>query len=416
MNHSVSRIESVNISSLTYGRVFALFINAILMVDMVRMVSNNNVSFVTLVQYTIYIGVALYVYWKIVFENGFKIDKSYFIWLILILIIPLVSYFVCSEICRFYSYFIMFIILRILPGIYLGSRADKYGVDITINSLIKYRFIWLAYAVVGCIWIPAHTSTWNQYSMTYGYNLVIPACLVFFYFIRTLDVKYLIYTGIFCIFILLRGSRGALLCFLVFALLAYIMVKRERKDNGKIAKILFVSIIGIVVLLFFDVIMLALYKVFPSSRTLYFLSGIFTNGTVSFDTGRFDIQALYWEAIQSNPLKINGIFSDRIYYSSVRGAALDITNHPHNLIIEILYQFGVPLGTLVLIYLFFISAKSIAIASKSDDPEMTGFLLMLSAIGIFKLFLSASYLLSVEFFIYMGYARAVIKTAGNTGG
>lgn len=388
--------EVIDKQEIKYADMFALFINAVLLVDMIRMFTNSTIA-VNIVQYGIYISCALYGYLQLLYYKKMKIDKKLF-WIISItILISFISYIVCPEVIKAYSYYVAFFFTRIIPALYFTIYSNNRKLILTFEKLKKYRFIWLFYAIVGFIWIPLHTNSWNQYSMTYGYNLLIPFCIVSYCFIRYRKIKWLLYTIIFSVFMLLRGSRAAVLCLVVFVVLAYIMINKDSLNISKMTKIIILLIAGIFASINFKTIMSLLSNIFPSSRTLALLS---TN--IKFDSGRSNIQSLYWKAIKSHPFRFNGIFSDRIYYSNVTGHVYNMTNYPHNFIVELFYQWGILFGGTIFIAIIVCIIISLQYGNKNNRTELLCFILTMFVAGFFKLFFSGSYLVSVEFYLLIG--------------
>lgn len=386
-----------------YAKMFALFLNALLIVDLVRMLINS-MTIVHMVQYGIYIGCAIYTYWRIAFSDRFKIDKSLFGLVCSTVLIAFISYVICPEVKQAYSYYISFFLTKIIPALYFTIYINKSKLELTFEYLKKFRLLWLLYAIVGMVWIPLHTNSWNQYSMTYGYNLLIPACIAFYCFIRYMKIKWLFYGIVFFAFMLLRGSRASVLCLLIFIILAYIMIHKENINMGKLARVILLFIVGIIVLINFKNIASLLSNIFPSSRTLALLAS-----NINFDSGRSNIQSLYWEAIKAHPFRFNGIFSDRIYYSNLTRSAYDMTNYPHNFIVELFYQWGIPFGIIIFMLIVVGIVKSIWHSNKLNNAELICFVLIMFVAGFLKLFFSASYLVSVEFYLLVGIIICICK-------
>lgn len=386
----------INKKQKEFAELFALFINAILLVDLFRMLTNNNVV-VSIIQYGIYMTCAIYVYWQIVFSDNLKIDKALFAISFILILITIISYVICPKVIVAYGYFISFGLTRIIPALYFVLYIDKNKLSLTFEYLKKNRLLWALYAIVGMVWIPLHTNNWNQYSMTYGYNLVIPACIAFYCFFKHMKIKWLFYGMTFFIFMLLRGSRASVLCLLIFILLAYVMINRENVNTRKSKKIFVLLVVALIVLINFNHIALLLSKTFPSSRTLALLSS-----NINFDSGRSDIQSLYWNAIKAHPFTFNGIFTDRVYYSNVTKHAFDMTNYPHELTVELFYQYGIPFGAVILTIIIVGIIKSIRVCDKYNNSEFTCLFLVLFVTGFIKLFFSASYLVTVEFYMLLG--------------
>jgi len=384
-----------------YAKIFALFLNAVLIVDFFRMLVNSLII-VNLVQYGIYIGCAIYTYWQIIFRYRLKIDKSFFVLICIVALIAMVSYTVCSEILQAYSYYIPFVLARGIPALFFTIYINKQKLILTFEYLKKFRLLWLLYAIVGMVWITYQIN--SQYSMTYGYNLLIPACIAFFCFIRYLKVRWLFYEIVFFMCMLLRGSRASVLCLMVFMALAYLMIQKEDKKGEKLTRLILVLLIGIIFLIRFNDIISLLSNTFPSSRTLALLAS-----DIDYDSGRADIQSLFWEKIKLHPFKFNGIFADRIYFSNWERVAYDMTNYPHNFIVELFFQFGIPLGIIFFTLIVLGIVQSILCSNKIKNAELLCFVLVMLVAGFIKLFFSASYLVSVEFYLLIGICICICR-------
>lgn len=378
-------------------KILALFLNALLIVDLLRMIPLVTGRMVSVVQYFLYILIALCTYYDIVVGKKGLIEKKLFGFIAISLVVIIVSVFVCPDVISGYGYFIPFFITRIIPAMIFMIYSNQRVIQDCVEQMKKYRFIWIVYAVIGNIWIPQHTASWNQYSMTYGYNLLIPACLLWFYFVLEKRIKWIAYDGIIVMLMVLRGSRASVLCLFIFMVLVYIFVDSEKHNTGRQVRIVVaLSLLGVTAVSFQSIVSV-LVKLLSNSRTLYLLS---TN--ISFDSGRSGIMDFYWEEINNHLFSFKGILSDRVIYSQKFGTGFSLTNYPHNFIIEVLFQFGVIIGILFLLFLLSLLLKKFKEIRICSNPYYTCFYFMLFVAGLIKLFFSASYLTSVEFFLLLG--------------
>lgn len=384
-----------------YANNFALFLNALLLVDLIRMITDNTII-AYIIQYTIYIYCALYVYWKIVTIDKLMLNKTLVTLSSITIFIVYISYIICPDIKIFFNYFILFLLTRGIPALYFTINIDEQKLNVLFEILIKYRLIWLLYAIVGMFWVPLNTP--NHYSMTFGYNLLIPSCIIFYNYIRYKKLECLLYGIVFFICILLRASRASFICLIIFIVLAYIMIEKEKVKSTKKTRIIILLTVIILVLINFRNITTLLSYIFPSSRTLTLMSS-----NISFDSGRSEIKSIYLESIKLHPLKFNGIFSDRIYYANMMGSKYNITDYPHNFLIELLYQYGFIIGFTFLCMIFFKIVKSISICNKTNHYELLSLTLILFVSGFIKLFFSASYLVTVEFYLLIGVIICIQK-------
>lgn len=393
-------------SSEMYAWFLTLFLNEVLIVDLIRMLTNGSV-FTDCVKFGLYIICAIYIYYYIFFINKLKKDKQIFFIGCTIFLVILISYFACPKIITTYGYFIPFILSIGFPGIFFTYYSDKQKISLALVYLEKYRFLWMLYALTGMIWVPTHTI--NNYSTTFGANLLIPTCILFYYFLKTMKVKYILYGLGLSIFMFLWGPRTPLLCLFIYTTLSFVLIHRKNYKYSRKTKFIVLITVFIIVsiLVLPNIISIAtyLFKYFPTSR---FLKG-FTINLNEFDSGRLKIQAYYWKYIKQHPFKFSGIFSDRIYYTSARKVKYSITNHPHNLMIELFFQFGIPIGFIFFVFILVKMVKSLWLCIKKDDCELIGFLLILCVSGFLYLLFSGSYLIWSEFYLLIGFVLSFRK-------
>ena len=94
-----------------------------------------------------------------------------------------------------------------------------------------------------------------------------------------------------------------------------------------------------------------------------------------------------------------GIMGDRVLMNMENG-------YPHNLAIELLIDFGIPLGGAL-----FIAILSILLGAfkYSQTTEEKSLLIIFVTVGFVSLFISDSYLLQPMFFLLIGYAARIIR-------
>lgn len=210
-----------------------------------------------------------------------------------------------------------------------------------------------------------------SYNQGYGYMLLFPIIVLFYQ-----GKKFsLVFAAVLFLLLLLYGARGPLLSLVVF--FSYVLI--SKKQYGYCLLLVAIAIIGLPVL---DSI-LESYGL--SSRTL----DLYLSGNLDADNGRNAIKAEIMKGIEQNPYGW-GLFGDRVI---THGA-----NNAHNFIREILCEFGLYLGTIVLLLFFFQILKRFLIV-KGGDRDI--FALFFCACFIPTL-VSGSYLTSTNFAIFVG--------------
>ena len=164
--------------------------------------------------------------------------------------------------------------------------------------------------------------------------------------------------------ILLHGSRGAILCIGIFFILSLFLSLREKGYSLKrLITFSTVSILAVGVFLFYDalyrMLLVLLSNLQLSSRTI----SMIVNGRIQEDSGRSGIWVAARQMISDRPLGY-GAFGTRHVLSSYT-----IAGHSHSIIYEMLIDFGVLIGGLLLLVLFYHSI-SIMVKRKNEWADL----------------------------------------------
>ena len=200
--------------------------------------------------------------------------------------------------------------------------------------------------------------------------------------------------GILTVMIILFGSRGPLLCIMAF--IAIYFIKNQKKQIP-------IIIVGVLTLIYIAInynailngVVVILSKYNISSRTIYKLM----SGTISSDTGRSKIQDVVIGLIKKYPVFGVGIGGERIV---VNREIYNMTKnmgscYPHNIILEVLVQYGIIIGILLIIWF----AVRIVVTYICEEEKRNA-LIILGCISIVHLMVSSSYLEEPMFFALMG--------------
>lgn len=404
-----------------YVFVFALLLNLLIINDLIRMVFASYAAFVNIFQYSTYGIVLLF---SIGFFLFFKPEKSKFVISFFILVISFfifVSAFFIGGISFFVSNYFPVLFSRIIPILILTLLIDSVSSKLLIEKVTKYRFLWIAYSIIGFIYISKNTASWGQYAGNFGFNLLLPFSLSFYkvldnfkelynkdsqtkkVIIKKAILKWLLYSTFFLLFIVLRGSRTAFLCAAVFVIFSLLFSGLVSKKNKKIILCLLLIFVIFIAILF-EPITTFLAELFPSSRTIRLLSS-----GLSSDSGRGEISKIFKNGIFENPLAFRGLFSDRFFYSEQMHVPFDITNYPHNFFLEILFQFGLVIGPLLIILLLVLFIKTLLVLNKKNfQNNYLSFLFYFFFVsGVFRLISTSSYLTTFEFFAFIGISLKI---------
>lgn len=233
---------------------------------------------------------------------------------------PLSESYVKSEALRF-------IIPVIIPtGLCVAAVSDLRIFEKTI-----YMVSWttLIVAVVYFMYYFMGRFAIDSYSMSFSYALLLPALSFYTYHNRFSKLMSLIPI----IMIISIGSRGALVAVLIFILMKIILQKNKFLSLG----ITLFAIISFGFLLSYLETFFGILESFGiKSRTLYLL----IEQDYTHDSGRNNIYTDVWNLILENPIFGSGLYADRIY----------LGYYTHNIILELLLNFGLFFGGIVIIY------------------------------------------------------------------
>jgi O-antigen ligase len=218
--------------------------------------------------------------------------------------------------------------------------------------------------------------TFLRYSMTFSYYLLFPA-LVFF---SQKKIQFTLLFILICIFMLLLGSRGPLLASLIYVLVITIMDSKSRKSILLTIVILVISAGSI-----FSFFVILSDQMGVESRTV----SMILEGNITDPTNRMDLYFKTWESIKETPFLGHGLFGDRVTLSG---------QYCHNIFLEIFSNFGLLLGSVLILLVFIVSIRVYQNSNK-DGKQL---FMMFFCYGFLPLLFSGSYLVNAGFGLFIG--------------
>lgn len=191
------------------------------------------------------------------------------------------------------------------------------------------------------------------------------------------------------IFILRYGSRGAIL---VYSILIFCYLLNNLYFNRKYKYLLLNMIIfigGYYIYFKTNFIRLVFQKIADlgiKSRTIE----LFQQKEIHL-SGRGAIYENVYNSILENPISIKGIFSDFL----VTG----VNDYSHNIVLELLYQFGIILGGIFLILILILFIFSIFRKQKTIQDNL---IFIFAIISVVHLMVSSTLWLNIDFWAWIG--------------
>lgn len=231
----------------------------------------------------------------------------------------------------------------------------------------------------------------DKSDMATAYNIL--PCLMWMCWrcIRKSTIPSYLILIICCVYIISLGTRGATLLLMLFILICYIL---RAYTERKVFNWLLIIVIIMVLACFYDEILSLLNDLLLrlgfSTRVLDRLM----EGTMLQSQSRNENYNTVNELIVSGPLWGHGLYADRTI----------VGTYAHNIILEILLNYGIPFGSILIMIVVFISIRAI-LNARFENERMFIIALILCTTG--KLMMSQSYLDDPLFWLTIGYCASM---------
>lgn len=347
---------------------------------------------------------SLYTLAAISCKKIYKINLFDSLFLSIIIITLFVERLFYPETAEYLDHYIITFMCVMLPVYVLGSTISK------LQNSCKEKLFTLLYhisaltIILSIIYnrlfaLPMNDIT-SLYSgnMNLAYNLLPHCCYVAYWSVKKTSIVSVALSVISGIYLSMLGTRGALLIFLFSLVVFLIIFKNFYKLLFKLIPI--VVPFGIFIYSnYFDQFIQFMYIKTSSLGLSVRIFDKYLNGDLSNQTGRDYIRDFILQKVNENPLLGNGLCFDRLL----------IGTYPHNIVLELWCDFGLIIGTAVLVLMMMMILRAL---QKIDNEMEKGFVWALVCASFFKLFLSGSYLDENRLFLLLGICGCYLNTCG----
>lgn len=272
-----------------------------------------------------------------------------------------------------------------LPAFVYSMTLDN--LDVLKQTMKKACFIIFLCGTTLGILVFSRKLSIGYYSMSLSYYMLFPAIIYMDELFDKLSIKVVLLELVSLSIILVLGSRGPLLCIIMFVLLKLIRLKL--KISYKWLPLYLLGIASMVLLFLYRHPILEMinnfllsFKIESRTISLFLSEGVFL-------TGRDKIYENVITAIINNPYLGIGLAGDRI----VSGAV-----YSHNILLEIVSDFGIVLGVIIVVALIILILKALI----TKDKEKYNMFIIWASLGFVHLMVSNSYLIDFRFWIFLG--------------
>lgn len=322
-------------------------------------------------------------------RNKFKLVSVYFISIFIFLL----NFLFFNENWLYLKDIIFPYFFTCLPSLIYSYSINDWNV---LGSVMKKTssFVFITGSIIGIL-VFSNRASIGTYSMAFSYYMLLPTIVHIDEFLEKFTFKSIFVVSVSLIIILALGSRGAILCVGVFVILKLVQMGKKLSYKTIFIYVIILFLIATFLLLF-DTILQNLYDfllqfgIRSRSIQLFLKDDVYLSGR----------DYLYNDMIRElldNPVFGIGLAGDRRalggYYS-------------HNIVLEIIGNFGVIIGSLVILLLGIL----IFITLFSKNKVISSLISIWFSIGLVHLMVSSSYLIDFKFWIFLGLSlRAVVN-------
>ena len=380
--------------------IFALFLYATIIVDIFRKINSSVFDLpvsITLIRNIVYIGIFLLFFFVI---KGTKEWTELAIITALFVGLTLISYLINPYVGTgsLYVDLIMMFFSRLLPAYYIGRYLGEEQ-DQLFAKIAQFQWIALIYSLLILIYPELSATSY----ITISNNLIIVTLLCLFRPAKGRG-RYLSYaiSALSLATIVIYGGRGSLLSVLFVFALRLMVGQGKNRTQKMIFGIMATVFIAFIFFLFYQEIADFLLRLRPDSRTFKLMA----RGRFFWDANRNRYYTAAQYSIKTKPFKIYGFLGDRFYFAEFFGSTAGYDRisamFAHNVIYEVLLNFGVPLGLVILIPTTIKSIIALKnVMASSDRYQYTMFIVVFGSVVI-SLLISYSYLNEYSIWLLFG--------------
>ncbi len=252
-------------------------------------------------------------------------------------------------------------------------------------------------------------TTQSEYSMYYGY-LIFPAFVISVNeMISTKSIPHTVNSIVSLLLTLAMGARGPMVCEIAFVVI--ILILHKTKARKKVAELAITVAATFVIYKYFYIILAKLNVWFVnlglSTRTIVKIQ----RGVFFQSAGRDSIKDITYDLLNQHFLSGVGPGRDRMLIASRLSVPSEnaFGCYPHNFFREVLLQFGIIFGVVIIIAIVCIILLPFFV--KKMDEHVFSVYMICFAVGFFPLMISGSYLTSHEFFQMLGLDVAILASS-----
>ena len=268
------------------------------------------------------------------------------------------------------------------------------------DMMMKFKYVSVLMLLLGLLRTFTLDFSSDTYSQDLGYDVLLPFIVYFLSFMREHRIWYLIPILVSFVLILMSGSRGPLLCAGAGAVLAYFILRGISKN---VILYLFLVLLAYIFYVTYRVEILSwVLNAFESLDVSVRSIKMLLYGEIGDDQSRTHLRMIALNYIFDHPFIGSGLLNDRSYIYGqyiINKTATAYGSYCHNIFLEILMQFGLIAGIVIISIFMERIVNRIRCSASKVEKE---YIVVILTIGLFPLFISRSWITYHFFYLVLG--------------
>jgi hypothetical protein len=339
----------------------------------------------------LYLSILFLIYFWAIFLNKVKISKDMIFVPLTILLLWGVSYSFFPQNRPHLLMPLYYLISQVLPA-YFFTRSI-ISINILMNYLTNISYFIISFALLS-IFIKANQNNYLEYNMVFAYVILPSVLLSLSALLNKFNAYNLIFSLLGLFIIITNGSRGALLSIISYLVL-YSIINLKKKISLILISLSILSSLFILSDNFYSKLetlskLLEDYNI--KSRTI---NKILID-EVAWDNGRLRYFDSSIDIAKENPIFGLGMAGDRL--AGANKLRTTHVSYSHNLFIELFSQYGLFIGSTLILTLLLASFYGIFL---NKNKNLKLLILAFTPLVFVKLMLSSTYIAEIHFFMFI---------------
>ena len=254
-----------------------------------------------------------------------------------------------------------------------------------IGYIIFIMLVFEPFASRSTLFIAANNSWGSSGYLTWGYRMLVAAVLLLYSAFETKKKNDILFSIIASIELMIIGNRASIVAIIVFILMYVFFCMKPSKKIKYLALFSGITVIGLMML---------------QERNLLYLEGYLTSVGIKSR----NLTKILNDSITDSGrdvgynIAINYIKSGNYFGLGVGGDHRLVGNYPHNIVLELMLQYGNFMGVILFTWL---AGQSIICLVRCKDKEWKAIFITCFSLAMVKLWISSTYWYELWFWAYI---------------